>query len=148
MMRGRRISISCIIAISSLALLCAGCGKKGDPQYPEHRYPVKVEDLAVSSDAGKTILKWTIPGQWDRAGYARIFRSALKINGGKCPECPRIYTVLEYLPLRDARSEEEQVFRYVDHTIRPGFFYSYRLVVCPSSGICGERSNTADIEIP
>ena len=146
-MWGRRISIYCIVAISSLALLCVGCGKKGDPRYPEQRYPVKVEDLAVFSDGGKIILKWTIPGEWDRGGYARIFRSALKTNGGQCPDCPRIYTVLAYLPLRDTRSEGE-TFTYVDPHVRPGFFYSYRLVVCTSSGNCGERSNTAAIEIP
>ena len=147
MMRGKRISIYCIMVICFLALLCAGCGKKGDPRYPKHRYPVKVDDLAVSSDAGTIVLKWTIPGQWDRGGYARIFRSALKTNGEKCPECPRIYTVLEYLPLRDTRSEEE-TFTYVDPHVRPGFFYAYRVVICTSSGNCGERSNTAAIEIP
>ncbi len=148
MTRGRRISICCVIAISSLALLCVGCGKKGDPRYPDNSYPVKVEDLAISFDGEKAILEWSIPGRWDRAGYARIFRSALKAQGSSCPNCPRIYAILDYLPLRDVRSTEKGIFRYVDRNIREGFLYSYRLVICSSSGRCGEQSNTADKEIP
>ena len=136
-----------ISAILFMALLCAGCGKKADPRYPDYDYPAKVTDLAVSVDEGKAVLEWGIPGQWERTGYVRIFRSALKTDGGGCPGCPRIYAILEYLRLRDVRSKEGEKFRYVDRNIREGFSYSYRVVICNPSGTCGDQSNTADIEV-
>lgn len=148
MIRGNKVAISFVIAVFSLALLCAGCGKKADPRYPHDSYPEKVSDLTVSVDKGGAVLEWGIPGRWDRAGHVRIFRSALKTDGGECPTCPRIYAIVEYLPLRDARVKETGRFRYVDRTIRRGFSYSYRLVICTSSGTCGERSDTAEIVIP
>ncbi len=149
MIKGNKVSISFLIAVFSLALLCAGCGKKADPRYPLDSYPEKVSGLEVSIDGGRAVLGWGIPGQWDRVGHVRIFRSALKTDGGDCPNCPRIYAVVEYLPLRDARSKgEEGRFSYVDRNIRRGFSYAYRVVICTSSGTCGEESNTAEIAIP
>ncbi|MDO9514492.1 MAG: hypothetical protein Q7J01_00130 [Syntrophales bacterium] len=136
------------VATVSLALLCAGCGKKADPRYPHNSYPEKVTNLEVSIDGGSAVLDWGAPGEWDRAGHVRIFRSALKTNGSDCPTCPRIYAILEYLPLRDVRSKGEGRFRYVDRNIRRGFLYSYRLVICTSSGRCGEESNTEEITVP
>ncbi|MDD5724200.1 MAG: hypothetical protein PHY29_10760 [Syntrophales bacterium] len=148
MIKRNRLWIVFGAATFSLALLCSGCGKKADPRYPRDSYPEKVSNLEVSINGGRTVLEWGIPGQWDRAGQVRIFRSALKVDGGDCPNCPRIYAAVEYLPLRDARSKEAGRFRYVDKNIRRGLSYSYRLVICTSSGICGEESNTAEIDIP
>ncbi|TFG91941.1 MAG: hypothetical protein E4H15_04800 [Syntrophobacterales bacterium] len=136
------------IAAFSLVLLCTGCGKKGDPRYPHDSYPEKVSNLEVSIDGEGAALEWSVPGQWDRAGHVRIFRSALKVEGSDCLNCPRIYAIVEYLPLRNARSKEEGRFRYVDRNIRKGFSYSYRLVICNSSGTCGEESNTVEMAIP
>lgn len=146
MMRGNKISISVVIAVCSLALLCAGCGKKADPRYPRDDYPEKVSDLAVSVDGGKAVLQWG--GRWDRTGSVRVFRSALKVDGSGCPTCPRVYSVVERRALRDARATEKGRFRYVDEKIRGGFSYSYRVVICTSSGRCGEESNTAETTIP
>jgi len=148
MIKGNKISISFVIAVFSLALLCSGCGKKADPRYPDDSYPEKVSGLEVSIDGGSAVLEWGIPGQWDHAGHVRIFRSALKTDGRECPTCPRVYAVVEYLPLRDVRSNKGEGFRYVDGNIRRGFSYSYRVVICTSSGICGEESNIAEITIP
>ena len=148
MIKGNKVSIFLVIAVFSLVLLCAGCGKKADPRYPHDSYPEKVSDLTVSIDEGRAVLEWGIPGQWDRAGSVRIFRSALKVDGSDCPGCPRIYAVVEYLPLRDVRSKEKGKFRYVDRNIRRGFSYSYRLVICSSSGMCGEESKTVEIVVP
>jgi hypothetical protein len=131
-----------------MVLLCVGCGKKADPRYPHYSYPEKVSDLTVAIDEGKALLEWSIPGRWDRAGKARILRSALEEGSKDCPNCPRIYAIVEYLPLREARSKEEGRFRYVDTKIRRGFSYSYRVVICASSDICGEESNTAEIVAP
>ncbi len=138
----------CGAAAVSLALISAGCGKKADPRYRPDTLPEKISNLTVSVDDGKAILEWKIPAQRDRTGYFRVFRSALKADGGNCPGCPRIYAILDYLPLRGARSREEGNFRYVDGTIRGGFIYSYRLVLCTSSDTCGEQSNTAEVVIP
>lgn len=148
MIKGNKVAISFVLAVFSLALLCAGCGKKADPRYPIDSYPGKVSDLAVSIEEGKAVLQWGVPVQRDRAGQVRVSRSALKTDGSDCPTCPRVYAVVDRLPLRDARAAEEGRFRYVDGKIREGFSYSYRVAVCTPSGVCGEESNTAEITVP
>lgn len=148
MIKRKRWWIICGAALLSLALVSTGCGKKADPRYRPDTLPGKISNLTVSVDDGKAILEWSIPDQRERAPYVRIFRSALKRSGGDCPGCPRIYAILDYLPLRDALSTEEGKCRYVDGTIRRGFIYSYRLVLCTSSDTCGEQSNTAEVVIP
>ncbi|MBW2675040.1 MAG: hypothetical protein JRD89_16785 [Deltaproteobacteria bacterium] len=148
MIKKNRLWIIFGVATVSLVLLFAGCGKKADPRYPDDSYPEETSNLEVSVDGERAVLEWGITGRWDRAGHVRIFRSALKTDGRECPTCPRVYAILEYLPLRDARSKKEGRFRYVDENIKKGFSYSYRLVICTSSGICGEKSNTAEITIP
>jgi hypothetical protein len=85
MIKGNKISISFAIALFSLALLCAGCGKKADPRYPHDSYPEKISNLEVSIDGGMAVLRWGISGQWDRGGDVRIFRSALKTDGSDSP---------------------------------------------------------------
>jgi len=145
MIKRNRLWIVFGVAAFSLALLCAGCGKKADPRYPDVGYPGEVSDLKVSIDDGKAVLEWSVPGEWGRTGHVRIFRSALKTNGADCPNCPRVYAIVEYLPLGDLPLSEKGRFRYLDRNIRKGFSYSYRVVICSSSGMCGGESNTAEI---
>ncbi len=128
-------------------LLFAGCGKKADPRYSLEVYPDKVSNLMVSAESDRIILKWDMPNDWDRSAQVRVLRSALKLGGIECKNCPRIYALLQSIPLRDARSKEAGKFFYVDRNIREGFSYSYRVVICTYSGVCGEESNASEISV-
>jgi len=146
-MRKNRVWTTLIISVSLAVIFCAGCGKKADPRFPSARCPGTVTDLDVSVVEGGAALKWSVPGGHGE-GYAMILKSALKSEDNNCPTCPRIYTIAGYVQLRDLKMDEEKRFIYLDRNIRRGFHYCYRIVICDSSDVCGERSNTAQIEIP
>jgi len=148
MMRRNELWTTLIITVSFLTIFCVGCGKKADPRYLHLNYPEAVSDLDVSIDKDGAALEWSIPEERGHAGHVRILKSVLKTDDNNCPDCPRIYIIAGYLPLRDLRLDEKGEFVYLDRNIRRGFLYSYKIVICDSPGICGEESNTADIEIP
>ncbi|MBW2558053.1 MAG: hypothetical protein JRD69_04345 [Deltaproteobacteria bacterium] len=149
MMKSDKLWAILIIAAFFLSIFCAGCGKKADPRYLHVNYPEPVSDLDVSIDKdGRAVLKWCIPGEPGHAGHVKILKSALKADDSSCPDCPRIYAIAGDLSLRDLRLDEKGQFVYLDRNIRRGFFYSYRVVICDSSGMCGGESNTSRIEMP
>ena len=146
MMKRNRLWVTLIIVVSFLAILCIGCGKKADPRYLHANYPGEVSDLNVSVDKeGGTVLEWSVPGKRGHAEHVKILKSTLKTDGSYCPDCPRIYVIAGYLPLRDLSLDEKGRFVYLDRNIRRGFLYSYRVVICNSSGMCGGESNTAKV---
>ncbi|MCD6486916.1 MAG: hypothetical protein J7K35_06295 [Syntrophobacterales bacterium] len=148
MMKRDSLWIILIITVFSLAVFCSGCGKKADPRYLNINYPEPVSDLDVSIDKDGIVLKWSIPGERVYAGHVRILKSALRTDDDNCPDCPRIYVIAGDLPLRDLRRDEKRKFIYLDRSIRRGFSYAYRIMICDSSDMCGEESNTARVEIP
>jgi hypothetical protein len=149
MMKRNTLWASLIMTAFFLSIFCSGCGKKADPRYLHVNYPAEVSDLKVSIDKeGRTVLEWSVPKERGYAGKVRILKSALKKDGSNCPDCPRIYVIVGHFPLRDLRLDEKGRFVYLDRNIRKGFFYSYRVVICDSHGMCGEESNTAQIAIP
>jgi hypothetical protein len=44
-----------------LAAVCAGCGKKGDPQPPLPRGPNAISDLSVEQEGDDAVLTFTFP---------------------------------------------------------------------------------------
>jgi len=147
MKRDKLLAILVVVAFF-LTIFCLGCGKKADPRYLHVNYPGEVSDLDVSIDKDGAALKWSIPGERGCAGYVRILKSALKTDDSYCPNCPRIYVIAGEFPLRDLRMDEKGRFVYLDRNTRSGFLYSYRVVLCDSSGMCGGQSNAAQVEIP
>ncbi|MEA1971509.1 MAG: hypothetical protein U9N37_07840 [Thermodesulfobacteriota bacterium] len=149
MMKRNTLWAILIMTAFFLSIFCSGCGKKADPRYPYVDYPGEVSDLKASIDKeGRVVLEWGVPGEIGHAWHVKILKSALKTDGTDCPDCPRIYVIAGYLPLRDLRLDEKRRFMYLDRNIRRGFLYSYRVVICNSSGMRGGESNTAQIEIP
>ncbi|MBW2544335.1 MAG: hypothetical protein JRD43_02445 [Deltaproteobacteria bacterium] len=146
MMKRDKLWAILIVAAFFLSIFCAGCGKKADPRYPHVDYPGEISDLKVSIDKeGRAVLEWSVPVERGDAGHVKILKSALKTDGTDCPDCPRIYVITGYLPLRDLSLDEKGRFMYLDRNIRRGFLYSYRVVICNSSGMCGGESNTAKV---
>ncbi|MBW2630426.1 MAG: hypothetical protein JRC90_01455 [Deltaproteobacteria bacterium] len=148
MMKRNNLWAILIMTAFFLSIFCSGCGKKADPRYLHVNYPETVSDLDVSIDKDGAVLKWSIPGERGHADHVRILKSALKADDNSCPHCPRIYVIVGYFPLRDLRLDEKGRFVYLERNIRKGFLYSYRVVICDSTGMCGGESNTAQIEIP
>ncbi|HOO91390.1 MAG TPA: hypothetical protein PLA74_11260 [Syntrophales bacterium] len=135
-----------MLAVFYFSVFSVGCGKKADPRYPDMYYPGEVSDLTVSIDTeDRAVLKWSASQEHGDGWNVKILKSALKTESDDCPGCPRIFVIAAYLPLDDLNKDEKGRFVYLDRNIRRGFLYSYRIVLCNSSGMCGGESNTANV---
>jgi hypothetical protein len=125
-------------------LLCAGCGKKGDPIPPKMTLPPAVSDLGAVSASEGVVLNWSISGTTERIDHFRIIRSEAAADQA-CPGCPQDYKPFVTLKVADQnlRREGENGFRYVDAAVETGRFYSYRVAACDSRGNCSESSASA-----
>ena len=131
----------CLLCI----LLCAGCGKKGDPIPPKLILPPAIAELAADSDAEGIKLGWSVSEvTGSRIDHFRIIRSEAAADRA-CPGCPQDYKPFVTLKVSDPnlRREGEKGFRYVDAAVVAGRFYSYRISACDSKGLCGEPSSPA-----
>jgi hypothetical protein len=125
-------------------LFCAGCGKKGDPIPPKLILPPTIAEFAADSVAEGIVLVWSVPGTIERIDHFRILRSEAAADQ-VCPGCPQDYKPFVTLKIADPilRHEGEKGFRYTDASVKPGRYYSYRVAVCDSHGLCGEPSSPA-----
>jgi hypothetical protein len=122
-------------------LLCAGCGKKGDPIPPRLILLPAIAGLTADSVAEGVMLGWSAPGPLGRIDHFRILRSEAAADQA-CPGCPQEYRPLATPKLADPTLQRagEGVFRYLDEAVTAGRFYSYRVSACDSRGRCGEPS--------
>lgn len=127
-------------------VLVAGCGKKGDPIPAQVLLPAAIADLSVASSEKGMILRWSMPDRFEGTGSFRILRSDTEAAKA-CPGCPQDHRTLVRLSIADGRLQRsgEKEIRYFDADVRPGRFYSYRVVGCDPRGNCGEASNTAQL---
>ena len=131
-------------------VFCLGCGKKADPRCPHISYPAAVSDLSVSSDEHGVTLRWSIPGKDADIDHIRILRSELDIDGGDCSGCPRDYSLIAKPSPGDPRliREGKRKITYLDTGVKSGNLYSYKVLICNSSGVCSAGSNIAEIKFP
>ncbi len=143
-MRPNRRILGALTGLIVLSLVCAGCGKKGDPTPPQIRLPI-IADLTVQSRQDGITLGWSLTEYADGTGGFKVFRSATTEGSVACPGCPQEYHPFAMVSLSDDRLKREgdKRFRYLDADVRTGGFYSYRITVCTSAGNCGEASNEA-----
>lgn len=52
-----------LMVVLTLALLCQGCGKTGDPMPPDVAMSERVADLAVRPEKEGALLNWSITGK-------------------------------------------------------------------------------------
>ena len=136
-----------IIAIFLLPVLFYGCGKKGDPLPYHVVLPKAISDLEAQRSERGIVLRWSAEGDADIAGF-KIIRSEVGEVSRSCPGCPQEYILLADLSLPDQKLTKEGngTFSYIDSAIEPGRFYTYRVIVCNTSGGCSEASNIAQVK--
>ena len=149
MTRILRLMIALLCSILVLGGLLCGCGKKGDPRPSGVAPPNPISDLkATLADYG-VVLRWTIPEAKGGIQRYKIERSELLLKGATCPDCPLEYAVLADIASNDRKlaKEGENVALYLDSGIKAGYFYTYRVVTCDSSGICSRASNLGEVVV-
>jgi hypothetical protein len=144
MLKRHRILCGVLGGVLFGVLLCAGCGKKGDPIPPRLILPPAIADLTADSVAEGILLGWSAPGPDGRIDHFRILRSDTAADQA-CPGCPQDYRTFATLKVADQTLHRagEKGFRYVDAAVAAGRFYSYRVSACDSQGHCGETSAPA-----
>ena len=107
--------ISALLALAALALVLAGCGKKGPLVPPEALVPAPVANLAVAQKGARFQVSWSAPGKQeggatlrDLAGFL-LFRRPLLPPAEDCDECPSAYRQLarEFLRRRGGDDDGE-----------------------------------------
>ena len=144
-MKRRNSGQAILCAVIFLFLLAAGCGEKGDPIPPRLILPPPVADLAAIPVPGGIRLSWTMPGPEFGIGKIRILRSELLVAGESCPGCPREFILIaEPSPgdLQKVRGSTRSY--YLDDRVKGGMLYTYKVVLCDTSGYCGPESNMAE----
>jgi len=132
--------------ILALVFSFMGCGKKGDPIYPQVVYPDAVSDLGVTLRDGGMDLAWNLPTEGGDSAYVRVFKSEVPLDGTFCATCPRTFTLINEFSSEDPilSKREGGTMGYRDGEIRKGFLYSYRVQLCTSPDVCSEESNVAE----
>ena len=140
-----------VLLIAVLALVIAGCGRKGPLVPPEAMVPAAIADLRVEQQGERVIVSWTQPGREeaggplkDLAGF-RVFRREVLPPGEDCEECPTAYRLIqtvdpEYLQhvVRVGNS-----YSFVDTGLEPGKTYQYKVVTFKADGSESKQSNLA-----
>lgn len=140
-------SIILVAVILALVFSIGGCGKKGDPVYPQVVYPATVSDLTVSLKGKGIELGWNVPDKSSKIKLIRILKSEIRLDDNFCATCPRTFSLMDEFssknPVLSKRGDNEMGYR--DREIRTGFLYSYRVLLCTSSSVCSEESNIAEL---
>jgi hypothetical protein len=146
MLSRRSIPRCALAALLFVAMAATGCGKKGDPVPPRFISPPVIAGLAADSVAEGILLGWSAPGPIAGIDHFRIVRSEA-IADQACPGCPQEYRPLATPKVNDPvlRHAREGTFGYLDSAVTAGRFYSYRISVCDSRGLCGELSPPAGL---
>lgn len=153
--RGWRIAIfyllSSIFALGLVAVVAAGCGKKGNPRAPELAVPETIRDLKVGSEARGIVLTWSRPMRYvdgknlrDLAGFV-IFRKDI-LTTGPCPECPVPYRERTTVNIEDQEKFiKKRQFRFVDQELKPQTTYRYRVFSQLTDGSLSDPSNEVEV---
>ncbi len=145
-----------LLGILILILAVSGCGKKGRPIPKDARVPRAVKNLQAKKLPGEIQLSWEEPRKDLRgdklkglAGYD-VLRKVVKPGSNECVDCPEGFSVVAVLD-RDHpinfRAEDHTII-WVDHDIKRGGIYVYRVVPFNADGYKGEISDFVKLVIP
>lgn len=127
--------ILCIIAM----MLFAGCGLKGNPVSATSNINRGQDEQTLSASVkdGAVDLSWAFPG--GNYSHVKIEKSELGATGNICKDCPRTYTGMADLSVKNEG-------RFVDRSVERGKSYSYRLNWCEETGTC-RPSRTVQVDL-
>ena len=140
-----------ILFAITLALLFAGCGKRGPLIPPEALHPAPVADLQVRQTGNNFEVTWSIPTQnegkrplKDLAGF-RLFKREVLPPAEDCESCPDAYRLfknidLEYL--QDIRRFGNSLY-CTDSDVIDGKTYQYKVISYRKDGTSSRDSNKA-----
>lgn len=116
-----------------MILLAAGCGLKSNPVpvMPATSQVPPQPQLAAVVDNDTVVLTWQNRTENDH--YADIEKSELGTTGNICRDCPRTFTRVAQLLLKDNT-------RFIDKSVEKGKSYTYRLGLCDAAGNCRQTS--------
>jgi hypothetical protein len=142
-----RLTNSILIILMIVAISLLGCGKKDDPLPPDVKIPESVKNLKVERmNFGARIL-WQMPESEPALKSVKIQKSELETLRKDCPECPRSYMVIgDYLINDPILMKEGTDLSYSDTNVKPGWLYTYRIIVCNQSGYCSDPSDPSEIK--
>jgi hypothetical protein len=145
MLKCRQVLCGALMGLLCTVMVCAGCGKKGDPIPRQFKPPAVIADLRAELVAEGINLGWSVVAD-GRIDSFRMVRSDV-VAQQACPGCPQDYRPLETLKISDPRlrREGDRGFGYVDTSVATGRFYSYRVSACDVSGRCAEPSVPAGL---
>lgn len=135
--------------IVMLFCVFTGCGFKGNPSpYPAipGSKPV-IKNMEALSSGEAVILKWNFQDKKGLISYIGIERSEVGTIGNECKDCPRTYTRIGQVPVKEAgmpADKELRALNFTDTYTVKGNIYNYRLMMCEGNGNCSEAS-TAEI---
>lgn len=128
--------ILCIVAM----MLLAGCGLKSNPAPAATGINRGQDEQTLSALAkdGVVDLTWTFTGL--NYSHVKIEKSELGATGSICRNCPRTYTEIADLSVKNEN-------RFVDRSVEKGKSYGYRLNWCDETGTCRpSRAVQVDLE--
>ena len=131
-----------------VALLAAGCGKKGEPRAPELAMPQPIKNLTAKPDRNGIMLTWSRPTEYidgkpltDLTGFV-IFRKDLS---PACPDCPVPYRPLTSVNVEDREKfVKQKQYRLIDENAQAQMIYRYRVSSQLKDGSLSEPSNEVE----
>lgn len=142
-MRTPAVTICILVAV---ALLGAGCGRKGVPRPREDVLPATVIDLKADNSAAGIELTWSRPKHYSGGGRMNDL-SAFVLERAVGTDEASPFSVLGRVEVTDReRFQQQGRFRIVDtHTI-VGEQYRYRVVSFTTDEYVSDPSNTVTVE--
>ncbi len=132
-----------------IALLLAGCGKRGPLVAPEALVPAAINDLSVEQKGNRFLVCWSRPGkeEWggpleNLAGF-RLFRRDVLPPDQDCETCPNAYRQVKIIDPEYLQDVIQIGSRYClfDSDLLNAKAYQYKVVSFKKDGVISRDSN-------
>jgi predicted small lipoprotein YifL len=132
-----------------IALLLAGCGKRGPLVAPEALVPAAINDLSVEQKGNRFLVCWSRPGkeEWggpleNLAGF-RLFRRDVLPPDQDCETCPNAYRQVKIIDTEYLQDVIQIGSRYClfDSDLQNAKAYQYKVVSFKKDGVTSRDSN-------
>ena len=147
---GRSALYGCALIAFVVLLAIAGCGRKTMVVPPETRIPEPVTDLSYSFTEKGVELRWSYPqktvagNDLDGMKSFEMWRAEIAVEN-YCAGCPLPFKKLAKIKAeRSPGLGRDRVVHFMDISIRPGYYYLYK--VRASTGWLGDGGDSNVIQ--